>query len=262
MSRQTKRSKRVAPPAPKPKGRRGGKRRRKTADVTARVCNDREIIFIDEYLKDFNGTQAAIRAGFTDKATSAKSIASRMLNEPHVLLELARRREQLMDKIALSRDLILEEIRRIAFSNMGRVASWDETTVSLIPKDCLSPEDVAGIMQIEGHEEETVKEIKQRKSRPKKGATAKEIEAARAAEPDKEEWLINRKKHAKIRLHPKLPALQDLLERIDPSEAEKRRGLTGSGGVQLIIDGGPTGLEVPTGPTVTVRVGAKQTAAA
>lgn len=248
MSRQAKRGKRVAP---KPKGRRGGKRRAKTAPE-ARVCNDRELIFIDEYLKDFNGTQAAIRAGFTDKATSAKSIASRMLNEPHVLLELARRREKLMDRIELSRDRILEEIRRIAFSSIGRVASWDETTVSLIPKAELADEDMAALMEIQGHEEETVREVKQRKTRG----------SSKDAEPDKEEFLISRKKHAKVRLHPKLPALQELLGRIDPSEAEKRRGLTGSGGVQLIIDGGPTGLEVPTGPTVTVHVGAKQTAAA
>lgn len=211
-----------------------------------RVCNDRELVFIDEFLKDFNGTQAMIRAGFAGKLRSAAAIASRMLNEPHVLLELARRRDRQMDKVELSRDRVLEEIRRIAFSNMGRVASWDETTVSLIPKGELADEDLSALMEIQGHEEETVREVKQRKSR----GTPKD------EEPDKEEFLISRRKHAKVRLHPKLPALQELLERIEPSDAEKRRmgGSTGSG-VTLIIDGGPTGLEVPTGPSVTVRVG-------
>lgn len=257
MPRQS-RKRRVAPKrraAPKAKGRRGGKnarnsRKAKTGAAAPRVCNDRELIFIDEYLKDFNGTQAAIRAGFTDKATSAKSIASRMLDEPHVIIEFARRRERLMDKIEVNRDRILEEIRRIAFSSIGRVASWDAKEVQLIPSEDLAEEDLAALMEVQGHEEETVREVKQRKTR----GTAPD------AEPDKEVFLIKRKQHTKVRLHPKLPALQELLERIEPSEAEKRRGMTGSGGVQLIIDGGPTGLEVPTGPTVTVRVGRKAVA--
>jgi phage terminase small subunit len=184
-----------------------------------RVCNDRELIFIDEYLKDFNATQAAIRAGFTDKPTSAKSIGSRILNEPHVIIELARRREQLMEKHGVSLDLVLEEVRRIAFANLGAVANWTANEVTLIPKEQLTEAAIATIAEIEATED------------PGEFGT---------------------KRRVRVKLHPKLPALIALLERLEPSAAERARGLTGSGGVQLIIDGGPTGLEVPN---VTVRVG-------
>lgn len=37
----------------------------------------KEIIFVKEYIKDFNGTRAAIEAGYSEK--SARSAASRML---------------------------------------------------------------------------------------------------------------------------------------------------------------------------------------
>lgn len=191
------------------------------AAAESRVCNDRELAFLDEYLKDFNGTQAAIRAGFTDKATSAKSIASRILNEPHVIIELARRRDDEMHRNAINRDEVLKEIKSIAFSNLGKVANWTAEETRLIPKAELTAEAIAAIAEIEATE-------------------------------DPGEW--GTKRRQRVKLHPKLPALVELLQRTEPSEAEKRRnmGLTGSG-VQVIIDGGPTGLEVPN---VTVTVGA------
>lgn len=186
-----------------------------------RVCNDRELRFIDEFLKDFNGTQAVIRAGISSRPDSAASIASRMLNEPHVLLELARRRDQLMEKHGISLDLILEEIRRIAFSKISDVASWNRGTIEVKADGQIEETAIAAISELSSTED-----------------------------------------GPKVKLHPKLPALLALMERLDPSEAEKRRGAGTGSGVTLIIDGGPTGLEVPTtGPTVTVHVGTSQTEA-
>ena len=48
--------------------------------------------FVDEYMKDYNGTQAAIRAGYSEK--SAHSIASETLRIPKVAAELKRRFEE------------------------------------------------------------------------------------------------------------------------------------------------------------------------
>lgn len=232
MPRQAKRRKRVAPAkTPKTTGRRGGPRGSRQAQAGPRTCNDRELLFIAEFLKDFNGTEAVIRAGITANRRSAAVIATRTLDLPHVILELARQREKDQEVAGVSRQRILEEMRKVAFSDMARLASWGETSVKLIPKKDLTNEDTAAIMQIEATELPTE---------------------------------YGTKRAAKLRLHPKLPALQELLERIEPSKAEKRRGMTTGSGVTLIIDGGPTGLEVPTGPSVTVHVGAgaKQTAVA
>lgn len=194
--------------------------RRPTKAAAPRACNDRELVFIDEFLKDFNGTQAVIRAGFAGKLRSAAAIASRMLNAPHVLLELARRRDQLMEKHGISLDLILEELRRIAFARMSDVADWDRGRIDVKGSAVLPESAIAAISELSSTED-----------------------------------------GPRLKLHPKLPALLALMERLDPSEAEKRRGVGATGsGVTLIIDGGPTGLEVPTGPSVTVHVGAKQAA--
>ena len=47
--------------------------------------------FIDEYMKDYNGTQAAIRAGYSED--SAQQIASENLSKPVIKAELKRRFE-------------------------------------------------------------------------------------------------------------------------------------------------------------------------
>ena len=51
----------------------------------------KQTAFIDEYMKDFNGTQAAIRAGYSPD--SAQQIASENLSKPLVKEELKRRYE-------------------------------------------------------------------------------------------------------------------------------------------------------------------------
>jgi phage terminase small subunit len=47
------------------------------ARVAKNKINPKQLLFVQEYLKDFNGTQAAIRAGYSKKA--AKQIASELL---------------------------------------------------------------------------------------------------------------------------------------------------------------------------------------
>jgi phage terminase small subunit len=49
-----------------------------------------QYLFIDEYLKDFNGTQACIRAGYSEKG--AAQTASRLLTYNNIQDEIARRR--------------------------------------------------------------------------------------------------------------------------------------------------------------------------
>ncbi len=69
--------------------------------------------FVEEYLVDFNGTQAAIRAGYSVR--TAYSQASRLLNDVKVRAELDRRRRDLIERKELSQDRVLEEVRRLAF---------------------------------------------------------------------------------------------------------------------------------------------------
>lgn len=54
----------------------------------ARLTN-KQRVFIDEYMRDFNGTQAAIRAGYSPKTASV--IASENLVKPNLQAEIERR---------------------------------------------------------------------------------------------------------------------------------------------------------------------------
>jgi phage terminase small subunit len=77
------------------------------------VLTDKRKAFVDEYLKDSNATQAAVRAGYSAK--SASIIGCRLLKEPQVSAALASARDKVSRRNELSVDEIVAELRRIAF---------------------------------------------------------------------------------------------------------------------------------------------------
>ncbi len=65
--------------------------------------------FVDEYLIDLNGTQAAIRAGYSRK--SAKVMGSQLLTFPDVQAAIQKARSNLSKKTGLTAEYILETIQ-------------------------------------------------------------------------------------------------------------------------------------------------------
>lgn len=64
--------------------------------------------FIDEYMKDLNATQAAIRAGYS--ARSARATASRMLTKDNIRVEVEKR----MTVSRLSSDAVIAHLSYMA----------------------------------------------------------------------------------------------------------------------------------------------------
>jgi len=62
--------------------------------------------FIDEYLIDLNGAQAAIRAGYSPHC--AKEQASRLLTYAHVQAEIEERNKDIEIRLEISRENVLE----------------------------------------------------------------------------------------------------------------------------------------------------------
>jgi len=62
--------------------------------------------FIDEYLIDLNGAQAAIRAGYSPRC--AKEQASRLLTYAHVQAEIEERNRDIEVRLEISRENVLE----------------------------------------------------------------------------------------------------------------------------------------------------------
>lgn len=69
---------------------------------------DKQRLFCHEYLKDLNGTQAAIRAGYSQN--SAKEIASQNLTKPELLEYLEKLKEKKFEKVNIDVDDILRDI--------------------------------------------------------------------------------------------------------------------------------------------------------
>lgn len=71
-----------------------------------------QAMFIVEYLKDLNGTQAAIRAGYSKEY--AADIASQNLAKPHIKKEIERQLDARASRTLITADKILFEMWQIA----------------------------------------------------------------------------------------------------------------------------------------------------
>jgi phage terminase small subunit len=71
--------------------------------------------FCEEYIIDFNGTQAAIRAGYSER--TAGSIASENLQKPEIQAEIQRQIENRSKRTEITQDRVLLEIARLAFND-------------------------------------------------------------------------------------------------------------------------------------------------
>jgi hypothetical protein len=190
-------------------------------------CNEKELAFIAELMKKpGNGSAAMIAAGITDKPDVAKVYASQYLDRPQVLAELERRRARLMDKLDISLERVLEEIRRIALANVTDVVTVRGAGFEEVEKN-------GKIAKVHYHGELDFKDLDE---------MPEEVTAAIAGVSIVPGEFGTKRE---IRMHPKLDALKTLLEHLAPSKAEKDQNAGGKGGgSMIIIEGGPTGLEV------------------
>ena len=93
--------------------------------------------FVQEYLKDLNATQAAIRAGYSAK--SAGRFAVELLSKPHVARAVGAAQRARADRVQIESDTVLREILKLAMSDVRKL--FDEQG-RLLPVHQL-PDDVA-----------------------------------------------------------------------------------------------------------------------
>ena len=96
--------------------------------------------FVQEYLVDFNATQAAIRAGYSEHTADVQG--PRLLGKPHVAAALKLGRDALIRRTEVTADRTLQHMARMAFSDLRgafrsdgtlmRPEEWDDTTAAHI----------------------------------------------------------------------------------------------------------------------------------
>lgn len=99
---------------------------------TSRLPDDlpiRQAVFVEEYVTDFNGTNAAKRAGYSEK--SAAKAAFDLRNKHEVRKAIGQRIVERMDGSFITTKEALAELASLAMANLADVADWSGGTVSL-----------------------------------------------------------------------------------------------------------------------------------
>lgn len=76
---------------------------------------EKQIRFCEEYLIDLNGTQAAIRSGYSSK--TANEQAARLLANVSIQNYLVERRKQIAGALNITQERVLKEYAKLAFSD-------------------------------------------------------------------------------------------------------------------------------------------------
>ncbi len=92
------------------------RKRQPRAKPVPRKVTHRQQAFAREYLVDYNGTQAAIRAGYSKKGAHVE--ASKNLKNPKVQAELAKLAAPIKERAEFSAVELLNRLRAVAFGDI------------------------------------------------------------------------------------------------------------------------------------------------
>lgn len=136
----------------------------------AKPGEDRRARFVQEYAKDLNGTQAAIRAGYSERTAAQQ--ASRLLRNVQLRAEV----EQLLLKVARKNEITVErtqqEIARIAYADARKLYGPDGNLLPIPQLDDDTAATIAGVEVDEvrrGDEEKPIAIITRKVKRWDKG---------------------------------------------------------------------------------------------
>ena len=170
--------------------------------------NSRHEIFAREYVKDLNGTRAAIAAGYAKK--SARISASRLLTNANISALIASLAKKHTDKLDLDAEKVLTELSKRAFSNFLDYVRITKDGDAVIDLSKLTRDQAAAIHEI------TVFEYMEGK-----GKSARRVNRTKFKLADKDRSLELLGKHLKLFTERvEVNALEGLAEQI--AAARKR----------------------------------------
>lgn len=112
---------------------------------------NKQQMFILEYLKDLNATQAAIRAGYSKK--TAMTIGGENLRKPQIQAEIRKSIDARAERTRVSADKVVTELAKLGFSDWRELGKWGEDGVRLFDSSELSDEAAACVKDVTSTEE-------------------------------------------------------------------------------------------------------------
>jgi phage terminase small subunit len=95
---------------------------KKPIDSGSKPLSARQERFVDEYLVDLNGTQAAIRAGYSARTADVQAV--QLLRKTKVAEAVAKRQKDREKRTEITQDRVLQEVARLAFLDIRK--AFDE----------------------------------------------------------------------------------------------------------------------------------------
>jgi phage terminase small subunit len=120
-----------------------------TSKIPAKLTK-KEKLFVNEYLIDFNATQAYKRSKYKAKNDNVAGVmAKRLLSKAKISAYIAEKQKELGDKLQIKQEKVLNELARIGFSDPRKY--FDEKNC-LRPMSELTDNEAAAISSIEVEE--------------------------------------------------------------------------------------------------------------
>ncbi|MDY5795471.1 MAG: terminase small subunit [Fusobacterium gastrosuis] len=106
----------------------------------------KEDLFVKEYLKDLNQTQAYIRAGYKVKNENVAAVyASKLLRKPKVQEKIQKAMAEREKRTEITQDRVLKEISNLAFTDRTGIVNLNNNRLIIKNFDELTPEQKACI---------------------------------------------------------------------------------------------------------------------
>lgn len=130
--------------------------------------NDKQERFCQEYLLDLNATQAAIRAGYSEK--TAKEIGYEHLTKPHIQERVAQLQSAVLERTSVKQDRVILEYKRLAFFDPRKLFHLDGRPKAITEMDDDTAAALAGLEVFRGSNSENAISALRYKFPDKKGS--------------------------------------------------------------------------------------------
>jgi len=111
------------------------------------ALTDKQQRFIEEYMRDFNATQAAIRAGYQVKA--AYAMGAENLRKPLIAEEITKRKQTLAEDAGVFAQRTIRELGRIAYFDPRKLFDREGNPIPITELDDDTAAAVAGLDVLE-----------------------------------------------------------------------------------------------------------------
>jgi len=105
-----------------------------------------QLLFIKEFIIDLNATQAAIRAGYSEKTAAQQ--ASRLLSHVKIQDAIQKAFDRRIERLDLDGDTVLREIMVLAFSNISDFVDWSDGAIRISPSSGIEKRKLAAVAEI------------------------------------------------------------------------------------------------------------------